>query len=160
MTLCVRRDLNNTWIYDEQPDCDPSIIWNDEICKVRRGGLFREEQSTTFLKASDIISAGGASQEITTPGAELGVAKLTASSVGGTDQLALGPANLSAVAIGIPRLRWDNGYTILHAVGFGSNSTYLNALVQAGQIPSRVWSIFWGRMWVDDAIDGSVVLGV
>lgn len=41
----------------------------------------------------------------------------------------------------------------------GSNSTFLNSLVQAGTIASRVWSIFWGRMWVDDWLDGSVVLG-
>jgi hypothetical protein len=41
----------------------------------------------------------------------------------------------------------------------GSNSTYLNSLVQAGQIVSRVWTIFWDRMWVDNPLDGSVVLG-
>lgn len=48
----------------------------------------------------------------------------------------------------------------MHALGLGSNSTYLNALVQTGQIPSRVWSLFWGRMWTDvGAMDGSLVLG-
>lgn len=48
---------------------------------------------------------------------------------------------------------------MLHAMGLGSNSTYLNGLRSAGKIGSRVWSIFWGRMWIDDALDGSLVLG-
>lgn len=50
---------------------------------------------------------------------------------------------------------------MLHAMGMGRNSTLLNALVQTGQISSRVWSVFWGRMWVDadDALDGTLVLG-
>ena len=38
-------------------------------------------------------------------------------------RFAAGPANLTTMPIGIPRLRWDNGYTILHAFGMGSNST-------------------------------------
>lgn len=48
---------------------------------------------------------------------------------------------------------------MLHALGLGSNSTYLNALRSAGHIGSRVWSIFWGRMWIDEPLDGSLVLG-
>jgi len=61
--------------------------------------------------------------------------------------------------IGIPRKNWDHGYTILHAMGMGSSSTVLNKLVETGQTVSRVWSIFWGRMWNDNPIDGSLVLG-
>lgn len=153
-------DLNNTYIYDEQSDCDPSIIFNDEICKVRRGGPFIETASTSFSKATDLIAAGGASQEITTPGTEIGVRKLVLSSLAGNEQITLGSSNSTTLPIGIPRLRWDNGYTTLHALGLGSNSTYLNALVRAGQIPSRAWSLFWGRMWTDvGGMDGSLVLG-
>lgn len=104
--------------------------------------------------------AGGAAQEITTSGTEQGVTKLLSTSLAGTDDLEVGLSSRLRLPIGIPRLRWDHGYTTLHALGLGSNSTYLNALVQAGQIPSRVWSIFWGRMWTETgAMDGSVVLG-
>ena len=60
---------------------------------------------------------------------------------------------------GIPRKNWDHGHTILHAMGMGSNSTILNRLVDTGQAASRVWSIFWGRMWNDNPVDGSVVIG-
>ncbi|KAI9874546.1 MAG: hypothetical protein M1823_007660, partial [Watsoniomyces obsoletus] len=57
-------------------------------------------------------------------------------------------------------MAWDAGYTVLHALGLGSNSTYLNGLKQSSQIGSRVWSIFWGRMWTDDnPLDGSIVFG-
>lgn len=58
-------------------------------------------------------------------------------------------------------MSWDHGYTMLHAMGMGTNSTFLNTLLQTGRIGSRVWSIFWGHMWVDeeDAVDGSIVFG-
>lgn len=107
-----------------------------------------------------MVAAGGASQEITgVTGEETGIASLLSTSADGAETLTVGSTNLSGYPIGIPRLNWDHGYTTLHALGLGSNSTYLNSLVQAGQIASRVWSIFWGRMWVDDWLNGSIVLG-
>ncbi|KAK4234449.1 aspartic peptidase domain-containing protein [Achaetomium macrosporum] len=155
-------DLNNTYIYDKEAYCDPSIIWNDKICEIRRGGYFLEDKSTSFTKSSDLAAAGSATQELGTRGAELGVPELLSTSFAGTELFAAGTSNSTAMLIGIPRMRWDNGYTILHAVGLGSNSTYLNALFRSGQIPSRVWSMFWGRMWTGNAatdMDGSLVLG-
>ncbi|SPQ19645.1 f58b5868-3b7f-4eaf-9a50-02c158bc32bc [Thermothielavioides terrestris] len=155
-------DLNNTYIYDQEAYCDPSIIWNDKICEIRRGGYFYEANSTSFTKYSDLVASGGATQELGTRGAELGVPKLLSTSLAGTERFAAGTSNFTTMPIGIPRMRWDNGYTILHALGLGSNSTYLNALVESQQIGSRVWSIFWGRMWTGSAatdLDGSVVLG-
>jgi hypothetical protein len=92
----------------------------------------------------------------------LGVSKLLSTSVGGTEQFEVAPGNVTTMPIGIPRMRWDHGYTILHALGLGSNSTFLNSLIQTRQIPSRVWSIFWGRMWTGSEstdMDGSLVLG-
>lgn len=154
---CVRdRDLNNTWVYDYQSYCDKTIIWNDLICQIRRGNYFYENASLTWSKASSLVDAGGASQE---KGGELGVADLLTTSLGGTETVSLGGTNLTTWPVGIPRLNWDHGYTVLHALGLGSNSTFLQALVDTEQIASRVWSIFWGRMWVDDWLDGSVVFG-
>ncbi|KAH9903770.1 acid protease [Xylariomycetidae sp. FL2044] len=153
-------ELNNTWIYDEQPFCDPSIIFNDVICRVRRGNLYSEGNSSSYQKADDIPSAGGASIETQSNGSEVGISKLMASSVAVRDSLDLGSTSISdAFAFGVPRLSWDHGYTISHALGLGKNSTILNSLVQAGRIGSRAWSIYWGRMWVDDELDGGVVLG-
>lgn len=153
-------ELNNTWIYDDQAYCDDTIIWNDLICEVRRGNLFQEDESTTFDKADDIVAAAGAAHEVDFEGSEKGIKKLVSTSLAGTDTLTLnGSVTLSDFPLGIPRMRWDNGYTMLHPLGLGSNSTYLNALHAAGKIGSRVWSLFWGRMWIDDDIDGSLVLG-
>ncbi|KAI0444574.1 aspartic peptidase domain-containing protein [Xylaria telfairii] len=155
-------ELNNTWIYDEQPFCDPSIIFNDVICRVRRGNLYSEGNSSSYQKTEDIPSAGGAPVETQGEGAELGIGKLLGTSVAVQDSLNIGSVKIAKpYPFGVPRLSWDHGYTISHALGLGSNSTLLNILVQTNQIGSRVWSIFWGRMWVDpeDAIDGSLVLG-
>ncbi|OTB07026.1 hypothetical protein M426DRAFT_54273 [Hypoxylon sp. CI-4A] len=155
-------DINNTWIYDQQAYCDSTIIWNDVICRVRRGNYYGEGNSSSWAKAEDIMAAGGASVETQSPGEETGVSKLTTTSLGGTDHFTFDPDHLlSNLPVGIPRLNWDHGYTILHAMGMGRNSTILNALLETGQIGSRVWSIFWGRMWVEEdaAIDGSVVFG-
>ncbi|KAM5343232.1 hypothetical protein ACJ41O_014198 [Fusarium nematophilum] len=154
-------ELNNTWIYDGQAYCDKAVIWNDRICRIRRGNLYDENESKTFQKANDISDAGGATDEATLEGSEAGIKKLLSTSLGGTETLHFeGSAAVEDFPIGIPRLKWDIGYTLLHPLGLGSNSTYLNALRTAGEISSRVWSIFWGRMWVKDgAVDGSLVLG-
>ncbi|KAI1171737.1 aspartic peptidase domain-containing protein [Nemania sp. FL0916] len=155
-------ELNNTWIYDQQPFCDPSIIFNSVICRIRRGNLYSEVDSSSYRKEDDIPSVGGASVETQGQGAELGIGQLLRTSVAVQDRLSIGPTRIAeAFPFGVPRLSWDHGYTINHAMGLGSNSTLLNTLVQAGQIGSRVWSIFWGRMWVDpeDAMDGTLVLG-
>ncbi|CAG1969860.1 unnamed protein product [Fusarium graminearum] len=125
-----------------------------------RGGLYDEAKSNSFTKASDIGDAGGSTSEIAFQGAESGIKRLVSTSLAGTDNITLGGAPpVEDLPIGIPRLKWDAGYTMLHPLGLGSNSTYLNALKEAGKISSRVWSIFWGRMWVKTPIDGSLVLG-
>jgi hypothetical protein len=106
-----------------------------------------------------MLMAGGATVESSGWGAELGIEDLMSTSLAVTDSFSPGSTALSNFPIGIPRQAWDHGYTILHALGMGSNSSYLHSLVQSGQIASRVWSIFWGKMWVHDSIDGSVVVG-
>ncbi|KAH6848028.1 aspartic peptidase domain-containing protein [Chaetomium sp. MPI-CAGE-AT-0009] len=153
-------DLNNTYIYDDQSPCSSNVVDDEEICHVRRGGTYYETESTSFTKTIDLVSAGGAPVEIGTQGSESGIPRLVSTSLAGTDRLAVGDNDAVTIPVGIPRLRWDGGFTIAHALGLGPNSTYLNALVAARRIPSRVWSIFWGRMWTGSAdMDGSIVLG-
>ncbi|AEO71934.1 uncharacterized protein THITE_2148504 [Thermothielavioides terrestris NRRL 8126] len=155
-------DLNNTYIYDAQSPCNPNVVANDVVCRIRRGGEYQEANSSSFAKSSDLVAAGGATQEITTRGSEAGVPKLISTSLAGTEVLQVNGTNATAFPIGIPRQIWDNGYTTLHVLGLGSNSTYLDALVRAGQIPGRAWSVFWGRMWTGSSatdMDGSLVLG-
>ncbi|KAI9166491.1 hypothetical protein HJFPF1_02593 [Paramyrothecium foliicola] len=153
-------ELNNTWIYDDKPYCDGSIIWHERICRVRRGRLFNEEESDSFVKSNNVVAADGAPEEAVFGGSELGIKKLISTGLGGTETFRLDKTDaIQSFPIGIPRLSWDHGYTMLHPLGLGTNSTILSALRDAGQIASRVWSISWGRMWVDEPIDGSLVLG-
>ncbi|QSZ37859.1 hypothetical protein DSL72_008959 [Monilinia vaccinii-corymbosi] len=152
-------ELNNTWLYDYVALCDTSIVFSDTICRVRRGNFFYENASETYEKGSSMATVGGANIETAGYGAESGIKDLTKTSLTGSDIFSPGATNLSAFPIGILRQNWDHGYTILHAMGMGSNSTYLNSLVQTGKIASRVWSIFWGRMWIDHPLDGQVVVG-
>ncbi|GKU08597.1 unnamed protein product [Fusarium langsethiae] len=128
-------ELNNTWIYDDQLYCDKTVIWNDRICEIRRGGIYDEAQSKSFTKTSDIGDAGGSTSEIAFQGAESGIKKLVSTGLAGTDNITLeGAPAVEDLPIGIPRLKWDAGYTMLHPLGLGSNSTYLNALKEAGKI--------------------------
>lgn len=155
------RELNNTWVYDQQAFCDPSRIFSDEICYVRRGSYYFETESSTFEQTLDVIDAGGASAETAVTGSEPGIRNLISSGLGGKEHFKAGSnAALEQFPIGIPRQGWDSGYTTLHPLGFGANSTYLNALLDAKQTGARVWSIFWGRMWeAKPPMDGSIVLG-
>ncbi|KAI1088798.1 acid protease [Rostrohypoxylon terebratum] len=152
-------ELNNTLIYDKGY-CNPDFIPTDDKCRVWRGGYFREDVSSTWVGANNIIAADGAPSEVENEGLDTG--KLISSSRAGTDKLEFKAVDgLADFPVGIPTINWDNGRTMLHAMGMGANSTILNSLYEAGRIGSRVWSIFWGRMWVDDgsAMDGSVVFG-
>jgi hypothetical protein len=155
------RDLNNTYIYDTQLFCDPTIIWTDTICEVRRGHPFAESDSSSWTQSLDLVGAGGAATEISTNGTEYGVSSLVGSSLGGTDRVVFDSSNsLEDLPIGIPRSPWDGGYTILHALGLGSESTLLNHLRSSGIISARVWSLFWGRMWTNEnPVDGAIVFG-
>ncbi|KAK8104417.1 uncharacterized protein PG998_011450 [Apiospora kogelbergensis] len=155
-------ELNNTFLYDYEAYCDKSIIWNDVICEVRRGEYFYENASSSYHQSRDVDTAGGATVETGAKGAELGIPELLSTSLGGTDTVALTDdpqLRLDKFPLGIPRMNWDHGYTIMHALGLGANSTLLNQLSAAGRIGSRTWSIFWGRMWNSRPLDGSVVLG-
>jgi len=110
------------------------------------------------------MSCGGASQEIADRGVKPdGISKLLSTSLAGVDPLVIPQDIAFKIPIGIPRVPWDtqpSSYTITNPLVLGTNSTFLNRLIEAGQIPSRVWLIFWGRMWTDEgAVNGSVVLG-
>ncbi|KAI0893467.1 acid protease [Annulohypoxylon nitens] len=149
-------ELNNTWLYD-QGFCDSIHIQDFAGCQAHRGHYYLESISTTWMKAGDVVAAGGAPIEVGTQ-EEAGIGQLVASSLGGVDVFSLNTSNFSiAFPIGIPTMNWDDGATMLHAMGLGKNSTIINALFDAGLIGSRVWSIFWGRLWAD--IDGSTIPG-
>ncbi|KAF4333542.1 hypothetical protein FBEOM_12654 [Fusarium beomiforme] len=160
LVLLPWADLNNTWIYDKEPYCKDQGIPNDATCDVRRGGLFSERESMSFVNENDIVKAGGAPTETFFKGGQYGVRNLVKSANGAIDIFKLkGSEELEDFPFGIRTSKWDDTFTTLSPLGLGRNSTYLNALRKAGKISSRVWSIFWGRMWIKEPLDGSLVLG-
>ncbi|KAM0193010.1 hypothetical protein ACHAPI_007959 [Fusarium lateritium] len=160
LVLLPWADLNNTWIYNTEPHCGTETIVNDRVCRVRRGGLFSEEDSTTFTNFSNIVNAGGAQDGTVVKGGTIGIRKLAEDGRGAKDKVKLeGSVALQDFPFGIPTSEWDDEPSTLSPLGLGRNSTYLNALRTAGKITSRVWSIFWGRMWTRNDLDGSLVLG-
>lgn len=105
LTPWGERDLNNTYIYDDQTAYNTNLIDNEEICRVRRGGHYHEAESTSFTKTTDLIDAGGAPIEINTLGSESGIPKLVSSSLAGTDRFAAGDKEPVTLPVGIPRLQ-------------------------------------------------------
>lgn len=154
------RELNNTWLYG-QGLCSKSAGFSETKCLVRRGNYFLPGESTSWSNKQDVRAAGGGAVETQGIGAELGISKLVDSSPGGTDTLDVGSnGNLSNYPVGLPNFKWDFGYSTLHALGLGQNSTYLNALLASNQIGARVWSMWWGRTWLTSTpMNGSIVLG-
>ncbi|KAL6920518.1 hypothetical protein FSST1_004544 [Fusarium sambucinum] len=153
-------ELNNTIIYNNQPYCKNDTMYSDESCIVERGGLFNEQDSTSYTEADNLIAAGGATTETVFKGSVYGIKNLPSRSIGAIDKIKLeGAAEIPKFPFGIPTSNWDTSHTTLSALGLGRNSTYLNALRKAEKITSRVWSIFWGIYGDEKPMDGSLILG-
>ncbi|TGO30007.1 hypothetical protein BPAE_0009g00230 [Botrytis paeoniae] len=94
--------------------------------RVRRGNFFFENESTSYEKEGNMVTVGTATIETAGHGAESGIANLMPTSNADLDIFSSGSTNLVKFPIGIPREAWDHEYTILHAMGMGTDSTYLN----------------------------------
>lgn len=70
---------------------------------------------------------------------------------------------LDKFTLGSPNTVTDDqqGYYPMNAIGLGTNSTFLNHLINTKQIASRSWSMFWGQVGANSftQMDGSVVFG-
>ncbi|CAG7555605.1 unnamed protein product [Fusarium equiseti] len=153
-------DLNNTIIYNSEPHCMNDTMYSEKSCMVERGGLFNEKVSKSFTKTKNLIEAGGAPNETIFKGSVYGIKTLPEKSFGGIDKLKLeGAVEVPKFSFGIPTSNWDDSHTTLSALGLGRNSTYLNVLLKAEKITSRVWSIFWGQFGSEKPFDGSLMLG-
>ncbi|KAF5871175.1 uncharacterized protein Bfra_007689 [Botrytis fragariae] len=102
-------ELNNAWLYDYDALCDTSMIFDDTICRVRRGNFFLENEWTSCEKVSSIVIAGAATIETASHSAESGIAVLMTTSGAGLDIFSPGSTNLVKFPIEIPREAWDHG---------------------------------------------------
>ena len=140
------RKYNNTYLNDGTvPGC--SVNSTRLQCSNQYGGLFDEGSSTTWSPAN--FTALGAAIESTSD---------QDNDTWGTDTLLVNTTlSVPDFPLGIFRGSTDTQNTL----GLGRNSTLLNALVSAGEIASRTYSIFQG--WTGSQnqyhTDGSLILG-
>ncbi|VUC26954.1 unnamed protein product [Clonostachys rosea] len=150
--------LDDTWIYDVGSYHDSNAPENDNIYNAHAGNLFKRNQSSTYREYNAVDDIGAQYEQAHLKRSYLREGELDSTGPGGTDNLqATGSSLLKDFPFNIARPVRD--YCRLHPFGLGSNSTYINALRGTGGITSRVWSLFWGRAWIDEPIDGSIVLG-
>ena len=108
-----------------------------------RPGTFDEVSSSTWSQAAPIYVA------TETVNANTG-------DLFGTDTIQLGQSsNIPRYPIGIAR----NGEVSGDVLGLGSNSTFINTLLDATLIASRTWSVFWGQAGTNQHMDGLLTLG-
>ncbi|PQE19414.1 Peptidase aspartic protein [Rutstroemia sp. NJR-2017a BBW] len=139
--------LNNSFLYGTNGLCNSS--WASDVCTTFRGGQYDEFASKT--------RASPGTDSYPSDGSPYPSMKFV------TDNYILN-SNITKkdYPIGIARADWgEQGYYPQTAMGLGSNSTILNALSASGQIASRTWSMFWGRVGATSAtqMDGSFVFG-
>lgn len=78
------------------------------------------------------------------------------------DTLSFGDnTTLSTFGFGVPEQDLNQAFTSQSQLGLGSNSSFLNALLSAGDIGTKAYSMFWGLVGgpVEKQTRGSLVLG-
>ena len=140
------RKYNNTYLNDGTvPGCN--VNSTRLLCSNQYGGLFDEGSSTTWSPANfaALKTAGESTSD-------------QDNDTWGTDTLLVNTTlSVPLFPLGIYRGSTDSQNTL----GLGRNSTFLNALVSAGAIASRTFSIFqgWTGSQTQYQTDGSLIIG-
>lgn len=130
-------------------NCKLDADWTEAKCLSHKGGAYNRDKSRTWL-AQEFRGASYDPNAIPfDPGEDVFGAE-------GVINFAEFPISLKKGFTGEPM---DHGL-----IGLATNSTLLNALVDAGKVPSRTWSLDYG--WTGDPsidpeswVDGSLTLG-
>ena len=148
-SLTVSRYYNNTYLYDESPQCG-SLSTNE--CIAIRGGAFDESSSSTLTNIADASDLESLDSQ----------AQLDANPVlSGTDTLTInGTFQVEKYPFAIPRsdrlqfMDWSQ-------LGLGKDSSLLTMLRNQGSIASRTFSLYWGQTGIspDHQLEGNLVLG-
>lgn len=151
---------NNSQIYDVDGNvCTtrPGKAYTDPEstpakCNTYYGGLFDQSKSSTWGSSGDGASVGIISDDL----------KDSGNVSYGTDTFTLS-SNISLEAYPFEIISGNSSKqaTFLNLLGVGLNATILELLRSAGEIPSRVWSVYDGWLGTrdDQPSDGVVVLG-
>ncbi|KAA8626207.1 aspartic-type endopeptidase [Pyrenophora tritici-repentis] len=133
-------DNNETYIYGTNGYCTDT--YSSGACVTFRGGAYTK--SSTDRSIGNRKNSAGFEADWT------------------EDTLSFGTnTSLSSFKFGVPRQDLNQAFTSQSQLGLGSNSSFLQALLSAGDIGTRAYSIFWGLVGgpAEKQTTGSLVLG-
>ncbi|KAF5845870.1 hypothetical protein GGP41_008382 [Bipolaris sorokiniana] len=133
---------NETYVYGTNGFCTDS--YSSGACVTFRGGAYDASKSST----DKLISSRKDSDDFKAEWME--------------DTLSFGiNTSLSSFGFGVPKQDLNQAFTSQSQLGLGRNSSFLQALVSAGDIGTKVYSIFWGLVGgpAEKQTGGSLVLG-
>jgi hypothetical protein len=142
MTNIIYSAYNETYIYGTNGFCSDS--YSPKKCLTYRGGAYDTSESSTHKSISNRKDSRNFKADWN------------------EDTVSLGSnTSLSSFGFGIPQQDLDQEWTSQAQLGLGSNSSFLRALVSAGDIGTKVYSIFWGLVGgpAEKQTRGSLVLG-
>ncbi|KAJ4299112.1 hypothetical protein N0V90_004356 [Kalmusia sp. IMI 367209] len=135
-------DYNETYIYGTDGFC--TDVYSSEACVTLRGSAYDTSQSSTDKSIGNRKDSDGFEADWT------------------EDTLSFGSnTSLFSFGFGVPQQDLNQAFTSQSQLGLGMNSSFLRALVSAGDIGTKAYSMFWGLVGgpVEKQTRGSLVLG-
>ncbi|UPX13925.1 uncharacterized protein EKO05_0004420 [Ascochyta rabiei] len=135
-------DYNETYIYGTDGFCKDG--YSSEACVTFRGGAYDTSKSSTDKSVGHRKGSDGFDADWT------------------EDSLSFGSnTSLLSYGFGIPQQDLNQAFTSQSQLGLGRNSSFLRALVSAGDIGTKAYSMFWGLVGgpAEKQTRGSLVLG-
>jgi hypothetical protein len=142
LTSTAFSDYNETYIYGTEGFC--TDVYSSGACVTFRGGAYDTSESSTDKSIGNRKDSDGFEADWT------------------EDTLRFGSnTSLSSFGFGVPQQDLNQAFTSQSQLGLGRNSSFLRALVSAGDIGTKAYSIFWGLVGgpAEKQTRGSLVLG-
>lgn len=142
LTRTAYSDYNETYIYGKSGFCTGD--YSSEACLTFRGGKYDTSESSTDKSIGIRTDSDGFKVDWT------------------EDTLSFDSnTSLSSFGFGIPQQDLNQAFTSQCQLGLGRNSSFLQALVSAGEIGTKAYSMFWGLVGgpAEKQTRGSLILG-
>ncbi|KAF2450959.1 acid protease [Karstenula rhodostoma CBS 690.94] len=142
ISLFASGDYNETYIYGTNGLCPD--VYSSAACVTLHGGAYDISESSTDKAIGSRKYSDGFGADWT------------------EDTLSFGSnTSLSSFGFGVPRKDFNQAFASQSQLGLGSNSSFLRALVTAGDIGTKAYSIFWGLVGgpAEKQTRGSLILG-
>lgn len=142
LTTTTCSDYNETYIYGTNGFC--TDLYSPAACITFRGGAYDTSKSSSEEVIGNRKESDGFEADWT------------------TDSLSFGSnTSLPSFKFGVPQQDLNQAFTSQSQLGLGRNSSFLRALVSAGDIGTKAYSMFWGLVGgpTEKQTQGSLVLG-